>query len=773
MVTTSVGHRQRGFLLTLFLLFVIGTLLAIMGAGLYVLSLDGEVRQKFEGKRWALPAKVYARPLELYSGAPLSPADVRDELAILHYREQPGAAGPGTWFQSGGHLYVHTRGFQFPDGLEKSQTLRLTFQGSVVTDVASTLKSSKGVVRLEPLTIGGIYPRQNEDRVLMRLSEAPPYFIKALIATEDRGFYKHHGISIRGTLRAVWVNLTSGHLRQGGSTLTQQLVKNFYLTDERTLKRKLNEAAMSLLLEMHYSKNDILETYLNEVYLGQRGSHSVNGFALASQFFFGQPISELELHQVALLVGMVKGPSVYDPRRKPKAALARRNTVLDNLFNVGEITAAQRDAAKAKPLGVISNPTATGTVYPAFTDIVRRQLKKEYREEDLSSEGLRIFTTLDPRVQNAANRAMREQMARLQKVHGKRAAGLEGAVVVSNPENGELLAVIGGSQTRFTGFNRAVDISRQVGSLFKPAVYLAALESGQYTLVSPLDDGPVQLQNQGGKVWEPKNYDGESHGIIPLHQALAQSYNQATIRLGMTVGIPTVLSTLKRLGVENSLSPYPSVLLGAANLSPMQVAGMYQTIAANGFQSPLRAIREVVDAKGKPLSRYELEVKQVFDPTPVYLLQYAMQQTMRSGTAAAAYKKLPADLVMAGKTGTTNDMRDSWFAGFTGNYLAVVWMGHDDNRSTGLTGATGALPVWVDLMTSLHPVSLASVQPENVQWHWADNASGKLSAEQCEGAVYVPFRTDTVPTEAIPCAQGTIPAIVDKMINKVKDFLGQ
>lgn len=765
--------RQHGFLLSLLLLGVILLLLAAIGAGVYAFSLDGEVREKFEGKRWALPAKVYSRPMELYVGAALGLSDVRSELDILHYREQAGAGSPGTWSLSNGSLLVHSRGFDFADRSEPSQTLRLRFQGSVLAELESTLpqQSKSGVVRLEPLTIGSIYPKQNEDRVLMQLKEAPPFLVDALIATEDREFYSHHGISPRGVMRAVWVNLTHGKLRQGGSTLTQQLVKNFYLNDERTLKRKLNEAAMAILLEMHYSKQEILETYLNEVNLGQAGPHSVNGFALASQYYFGQPIGELELQQVALLVGMVKGPSLYDPRRHPREAVARRNTVIDNLYNVGRITLAQRDAAEAKPLGVISNPTATGTLYPAFLDVVRRQLHKEYKEEDLSSEGLRIYTTLDPRVQNAASASMTESVERLTRTYGRRAAGIEGAMLVSNPENGELLAVIGGTQTRFTGFNRAIDISRQVGSLFKPAVYLTALESGKYNLATPLDDSAVQVSNPGGKTWEPENYDGVSHGSVPLYDALAHSYNQATVRLGMSVGVPPVLSTLKRLGVSSDLPPYPSVFLGAATLSPMEVMGMYQTIAANGFQSPLRSIRAVVDAHGKLLSRYELEVKQVFDPTPVYLLQFALQQTMRSGTGAAAYERLPHELIMAGKTGTTNDMRDSWFAGFTGNYLAVVWLGYDDNRPTGLTGAMGALPVWVGTMARLHPSSLTPTQPENVMWQWVDHDSGKLSSEKCSGALYVPFRNDTLPTESVACAQGTVPAMLDRMINKVKEFL--
>lgn len=760
--------RSRGFILITLLILLVLALGGTIALGFWLLRLDGVVQEKFEGKRWAIPARVYARPLELYAGAALSRQDLLDELAILNYRQQS-ATSPGTWQQRGTDLYVHTRGFQFSDGTERAQVLRLRFNGNALTDVASTLRNERGVVRLEPLAIGGIYPKHKEDRVLMQLKEAPAYLVPALLATEDRSFYRHHGVSVRGILRAVWVNVSEGGLRQGGSTLTQQLVKNFYLSDERTLSRKLNEAAMAILLELHYGKNEILETYLNEVNLGQSGQHSVNGFGLASQFYFGQPISELQLHQVALLVGMVQGPSFYNPRRNPARAKARRNIVIDNLFAEKKISAAERDAAKKRPLGVIAKPTAASTVYPAFLDLVKRQLKSEYKDEDLSSDGLRVFTTLDPRVQNAADDAFAVSLSRLQKTYGKRMNGLQGAVLVSNPENGELLAIVGGHGA-FTGYNRALDADRQIGSLIKPAAYLTALESGMYTLATPLDDGPVQLLSQSGKIWEPKNYDQQDHGMVPLYAALANSYNQATIRLGMTIGVPAVINTLKRLGVEQKLANYPSLLLGAVNMRPIEVLTLYQTLAAGGFRSPPRSIREVVDSQGKSLKRYGLEVQQVFDPTPLYLLNFAMQATMREGTGASAYQRLPADLVMAGKTGTTNDLRDAWFAGYTGNYLAVVWLGHDDNHSTGLSGGTGALPVWTDLMARLHPVSLAPVQPDNVQWQWVDRASGHLSAEQCPEAVYMPFRIDTLPQETVPCAQGGVPAMLDRVIDHVKGW---
>lgn len=756
------------------LLILTLALIALVGLGLYALTLDNQVRSKFEGKRWAIPAKVYSRPLELYTGAPLSREDVLAEMELLHYRAAPTWDMPGVFSEKDGELYIHTRGFVFSDDTEKSQVLKLKFDGGTLSDLASTHQNGRGLVRLEPLVIGGIYPRQNEDRVLMRLKEAPKFLEPALIATEDRNFYSHFGISIRGILRAMAVNISSGELRQGGSTLTQQLVKNFYLTDERSLKRKLNEALMAILLETHYSKQEILECYLNEVNLGQNGNRSINGFGLAAQFYFGQPISELGLSQVALLVGLVKGPSYYNPWRNPERALSRRNTVLDNMLGQGRITRAQYDKAKSRPLGILIQPTAGLSLYPAFVDVVRRHLKQEYKEEDLNSEGLRIFTTLDPRVQNAAGASFNRTVSQL-RTRSKKMSDLQGAVVVANPENGELLAVLGGYGS-FTGYNRAVDANRQVGSLLKPAVYLTALASGQYNLLTPLDDSAVEIAGQSGQIWRPENYDRQDHGVVPLYDALAHSYNQSTIRLGMTVGIPAVIKTLKELGVRQELPNYPSLLLGAVDMSPMDVLQLYQPFAANGFQTAPRAIREVVNSQGKRLTRYGLDVKQVYDPAALYQVNYAMQQVMRNGTGSAAYARLPGNLVMAGKTGTTNDMRDAWFAGYTGNYLAVVWVGHDDNRSTGLSGASGALPIWTDMMTRLHPVSLAPVQPDTVSWIWADRASGKLSAESCPGAVYVPFPTAGIPAELTPCAAAAdttadpIGRLLNGTVNKFLDI---
>lgn len=741
--------QQRGFALIGLILLTM-TLIAAIALGLYMIKLDRVVKEKFEGKRWEIPARVYARPLELYTGAALSSDALKDELKLLNYRKANDYQAAGTWSQQGSYYYVHTRGFDYGDSQDPNQVLKISFAGSQVADIQSTQNNGTGIARLEPIQIGGIYPRHNEDRVLVKLENVPQPLLDALIATEDRSFYQHHGVSIRGTARAIVSNITGG-ARQGGSTLTQQLIKNFYLTSERTLKRKFNEALMAILLEMRYSKNDILEAYLNEINLGQNGNRSINGFGLASQFYFGQPLSELKLHQYALIVGLVKGPSQYNPWRNPKTSLERRNVVLNNMLITGKIDTAQFDTAVKKPLGILKNPTAGRSLYPDFLDVVKRHLAEQYQESDLRSEGLRIFSTLDPRVQQAANQSFNSTVASMVNRNKKQLDGLQGAMVVANPQSGELLAVVGGSGV-FTGYNRALDARRQIGSLVKPAVFLTALQSERYSIVSPIDDSAVSITGMGMTDWQPKNYDRQDHGMVPMYTALARSYNQATVRLGWEMGVPSVINTLRQLGIEAEIPNYPSVLLGAVNLTPMEVLSMYQVYAGGGFGHPPTAIRAVVNAQGVPLQRYGLSMRQRIDPSYAYLINYGLQQVVDNGTARAALNSLPADLKLAGKTGTTNDTRDAWFAGYSGNYVSVVWLGHDDNRPIGLTGSSGALPVWTNLMKRLPltPVNLA--QPTNIVWYWLDEATGNLSAEGCAGAVLAPVTQRTVPTQMVACA---------------------
>jgi penicillin-binding protein 1B len=546
------------------------------------------------------------------------------------------------------------------------------------------------------------------------------------------------------------------------------LVKNFYLTNERSITRKLTEAMMAVLLEVHYSKQEILEAYLNEVFVGQDGQRAVHGFGLASQYFFSQPLSELKLHQVALLVGLVKGPSYYNPRRNPERALERRNLVLDLLEQQGVATAEVVAAAKKMPLGVTKTGSLADSSFPGFLDLVKRQLREDYRDEDLTEEGLRIFTSFDPILQMKSESAMSETFKRLSGRKG--VDDVEAAMVVTNPETGEVQALIGSRKAGYAGFNRAIDAVRPIGSLVKPAIYLTALEQpNKYTLTSWVADEPFQVKGADGQIWKPQNFDHKAHGNIFLYQGLAHSYNLSSAKIGLELGVPNVFKTIAKLGVEADWPAYPSMLLGAGALSPMQVATMYQTIANGGFNTPMRGIRSVLTAEGEPLKRYPFQIQQRFDPGSIYLLQNAMQRVMREGTGRSVYNVLPGSLNLAGKSGTTNDSRDSWFAGFSQDLLAVVWLGRDDNGKTPFTGATGALQVWTSFMRKADPLPLDMAQPDNVVQAWVNAATGEGSDPGCPNAVQMPYIRGSEPAPGAACGGPAAPA--QEVMDWVKGWL--
>ncbi len=752
-------YHQRGSLILSFI-FIVLVIMALVVSTWYVIRQDRLITQKFEGKRWNLPAKVYSRPLELSQGTTLSDKQLQLWLDLLNYRKTDNYDNTGTFTKKTAtdktdgspinEYYINTRAFEFAkDNTEPNQILKITLKGDQVDALQSTQPNTSGVARLEPVLIGGIYPDNNEDRIVLNINQMPQHLIDALIATEDRGFYEHHGISLRGIARALYSNVT-GKPRQGGSTITQQLVKNFYLNSDKTFKRKANEALMSVLLELHYNKSEILQTYMNEINLGQNGNHSINGFGLAAQFYFNRPLSELRLDQLALLVGLAKGPTQYNPLRYPDAALARRNTVLDNMLVTGKIDQSTHDEATARPLDVVKNPTIGKSRFPAYLDVVKRELNRSYRPEDLKNEGLRIFTSFDPNAQQAADDAVLQSLATLKKSDPKQLSNLQAALVSADPRTGELLAVVGGG-TEFTGFNRAVDAKRQVGSLLKPIIYLTAFEQGRYNLASPVSDAPIKLKLSDGTSWTPANYGGGSHGDVPLLTALANSYNQAAVRVGLEVGVPTILNQLYKMGINTQLPNYPAALLGAVNLSPMDMLGVYQVLASGGFKHDIHTIRSIVDSQGRLIQGSSLQNRQVVPIAPAYMTNFAMQQVIKTGTAKAALT-LGDTLNLAGKTGTTNDYRDAWFAGYSGNYVNVVWVGRDDNQPTGLSGGNGALPMWINYMQRLPLIAVNLTQPGNIEWLWLENGQGTLSNEKCPNAVHVPVNIDDLPTESSECA---------------------
>lgn len=732
--------------------FLVGIVIGSLFAAAYVLQQDELVTSKFEGKRWSLPARVFARPLELYEGQSLKPDDLHKELQLLNYSFVTHLVGTGQFKRDKNTFHIQTRGFKFADDQEISRRIRLDLKNDKIVKISNTeSKEPLVLMRLEPVLIGNFYPRHNEDRVLVKLDDVTPILAKGLVAVEDKKFYEHFGVNLKSIVRALLANARAGRRVQGASTLTQQLVKNFFLTNEKSYKRKITEAIMALLLEVHYDKDEIIEAYINEIYLGQNGKRAVHGFGLASQFYFNKPISELRTEQVALLIGIAKGPSVYNPRSRPKSALKRRNLVLDVMAREGILDPKDIVSLKQKSLGVTLESPPSVSPFPSYLELVKKQLQRDYQENDLRSEGLLIFTSMDPVIQIKAEQVLQSRLKKLEKSRRMEKEKLNGAMVVSSVQGAEILAVVGGRNARFAGYNRALNASRQIGSLIKPAVYLAALESGQYTLGTPIDGGPVTVRLAKDKIWQPKNYSGKDVGVVSFEQALIHSMNTPTVRIGITIGLDKVITKLHMLGLNKEAAPNPSLLLGALQLTPMEVQQIYQTIASGGTYTPLTAIRSVMNSYGKALRRYPLQVKQVASEESVYLLEFVMNKITKEGTAQYLARVLPKWKNSAGKTGTTNKNVDSWYAGFTGQHVVSVWVGRDDNKPTGFTGSAGALRVWADLMKDIPTKPFKPKRPKNIKFFNIDKTTGLLYNSACGSPAIVPFIKGTEPKTMSQC----------------------
>ena len=722
----------------------------------YVLHLNTVIRRKFDGKRWSIPAVVYARALELFSGRAITADQLEKELLLAGYRRESEVKDPGGYARSGDIIRLVSRDFHFADGLEKSLPLIVSFTDNRISRIGRMDSGeSVSLARLDPARIGSFHPRRHEDRILVTKEELPSILIKTLIAVEDKKFPKHFGIDPIAILRAVYINFRAGGTIQGGSTLTQQLVKNFFLSNERTLWRKFNEAIMALLLEAHYSKDEILTAYANEIFFGQDGGRAVHGFALASQFYFHKDLLDLKPDQIAVLVGMVKGPSYYDPRRHPERCLKRRGIILEVMRKENILTDEQYSQAMVAELLGPRKVMSGFNRYPAFLDLVRRHLSRDYRQEDLTTDGLKIMTTLDPLVQTQVEQELAATLKELEKK--TESTELEGAVVISSRENGEILALAGGRETLHSGFNRALDAKRPVGSLIKPAVFLTALRNG-YTLSTPLEDMPISLPSPGGGSWTPDNFDHKHHGRVSMMEALVFSYNLATVKAGLDVGVEKVAQTIKMLGAEEDFTPYPSLLLGAVSMSPLEVAQIYQTFAGEGFYVPQRAISSVMGSDNRILKRYGLSMEQRFNPQHIFLINTALKRVVSEGTGASLSHYLPSSLMAAGKTGTSDDLRDSWFAGFTGDRLAVVWLGSDDNKSIGLTGSSGALEVWGRVMAGLETQPLDLREPPGLKWarvyfnNYGEDSRFKGRSD------LLPFVEGTIPSGAYEVSSPALPA---------------
>lgn len=703
--------KRRSFKRFLLKVAFTGAILTVFYGG----YLDWQIRSKMDGQIWRLPAEVYSRIESVKISDNLAFDEVIQILLDNEYRQTTMVAAPGDFKLEDDTIVVLRRAFPFPDKPEPQRVLRLRFVDNKLNRIED-LVAVKAIdeFRLAPKLIA-MLESDNEDRLAIPLQNYPRLLIDALILTEDRRFYDHHGINPVGIIRALITNIRAGQTVQGGSTLTQQLVKNLFLSSERTITRKANEALMSLVLDWRYDKNRILETYLNEIYLGQNSDTQIHGFELASQFYFGRSIREISLDQIALLVGIVKGPSLYNPWRNPQNALERRNVVLKLMLEHKMIGDELYQLLSQRPLGV-QQKGQISRKYPSFIQTLQADLRRELGEHKISSLlGARIFTTMDLKQQAQAENAVVNTVSQLQLK--TKNPYLEGAMIVADYRVGEIRAVVGGLQTQYAGFNRALMAKRQIGSLVKPSIYLTALSNPeQFRLNTPINNQPITINVKGSPPWQPRNYDKKYSGSVMLMDALARSLNIPTVNIGMKVGLSKVIDTQKAMGWDNVEIPkVPAMLLGAYTISPYDVTKLYQTIANQGGRIDLTTVDTITDRQGNIIYQHDKTAKQVVPQEAAFQTLFAMQQTVERGTARSLQNDY-ADLRLAGKTGTTNDARDTWFVGIDGKNISTVWLGRDDNGETKLTGASGALQIYKDYLSHTYIEKLKLNKPANMKW---------------------------------------------------------
>ena len=725
---------------------IIVALIASIPFAIWVWWLNDQVVSRFEGQKWQVPSEVYSAPVILKSGAPWKKQDLENLLEETGYRFGRNSQKVGWAARSQTKVSAHLRSYVDHLGFHESQRRIFSFDnGRLVIQALNGDQIEEA--RIEPQRIGFLYGGNTESRQILKYDEIPAPLIDILIAVEDREFYQHWGISLTGIARAVVVNLTHGSRRQGGSTLTQQLVKNMYLSSERTYTRKLTEVVMSLLLEYHYSKEAIITAYINEVYLAQLGSSALHGFAAASQHFFGRPVNELNIDEFALLVGMVKGPSLYNPERSPNRAKARRNTVLAVLKEQGRLTNADYNSLINQPIR-LAKKQKSRSVYGDYLDLVAMQLSRDFDETTLATKNLKIYTGVDIRAQREASLAMQRQVASLEKRDPK-LKGLQGAMVVTDRLSGQVRAVVGSSGDYYTGFNRALGAVRPIGSLVKPPLYLAALATGRYTWWTQVEDKRLRFQ-VGGQIWEPENYDRRTHGVVHLYEAMAKSYNLATVAVAQDIGFDRVGDTLRQLGVKRPFTMHPATALGALELSPFEVSRLYQPIASQGRSSELGVVLAVMDQNDQLMKRFNQDTEVPFTDAVLAVTLDGMTKTPKIGTARAAQAVFP-NLNFAAKTGTTNQQKDSWYVGITGDYASTIWLGDDENVPLSITGSSGAQKVWIDFTKNVNPRSLPDDLPSGAARFNVLNDKFEIAADRCDDKTTLSFILGTEPKSSSSC----------------------
>ncbi len=713
----------------------------VLGVGIYLIYLDAKVTRKFEGQKWQIPAQIYAQALILDRNLIINQQQLITELKTLNYRQVKQLRGAGEFTVSKNHLSVARRAFDLPAGRQSEQRFTIEFgaysEADKIVDIRD--RQSRKVlsqVSLEPLLIERLLSPHHEDREFLPVEDFPEQLKDTLLLVEDRGFYHHYGVSITAIFRALWQNIKAGRTVQGGSTLTQQLAKNFYLNSRQNLVRKINEAFIALLLDFRYSKDQILEAYVNEVFLGQFHHRAIHGFGLASRYYFSKPIDELQPHEFAVLMAIIKGPSYYNPHRHPKRTLARRDLVLRLMFENHILNRREYKASIVMPLGISKKNQFMPLRFPAFIDQVKRELKHTISDSELLSDGIKVYTSLDPRLQRATEQVIVQQLPLIEREH--QINKIEAVSVSIDVDEAAITAMVGSRNVHFSGLNRAIDMRRNIGSLIKPAIYLTALsEPDDYTLATLLKDEPITLLNKNGDKWQPENFSKSHQGQMTLLQALSRSKNVPTVNLGMALGLKSVTKSLKQLGIERSVPQYPSLYLGALELSPLEISQMYSTIAARGIHRKLSAVKSVTTSDGDLIWQRVLKGKADFGYPAVYLTTRGLKEVANSGTARRL-KGLFPEIVFAGKTGTTDALRDSWFSGFDDKTLTTFWVGKDDYSPVGLTGSEGALRLFGELHQLIPSYSLVDAMPENVSEQYFSAQTGELFAEECADAVKLP-----------------------------------
>ena len=730
--------------------------LALLAAGAIALFfIDSEIRSIMDGKPYSEPTHVYARPFRIELGDPVSLAHLARKLERYGYRNAKRISQPGDYSigHSSADLYVRKTPHATIPGQSALPVRIHAEEGKIAAIRIAGKNQSLAAIDLEAPLVGTLQLAPHQDRITLKLHEMPEILLHALFIMEDRQFNDHRGVDFKAILRAAISNMLKGKAVQGGSTITQQLVKNLFLTPEKTFKRKIKEAAYALVLEWRYSKSQILETYLNEVFLGQSGNRAIHGFPLASEYYFGRPVWDLRPHEIALLVGIISAPSHYNPHHHPERARLRRNLTLRKMAESGTLTDDAANRYMRLPLGTTSRSQEKITSFPAYFDYLQRHLRRYYSEDVLRKSGLDVHTTLDLDIQHVAQHALSQTLDQLEAEKQMPAGSLQGAAIVVEPSSGSVLAVVGDRSAQSSGFNRATDIERQIGSLVKPAIYLAALKPQHgYTLASILPDRPISLDLEDGTRWSPKNYKDEYQGSVPLFEALAYSYNLPAVHLGMKLGVKETITTLKQLGIVRKIREYPSTLLGSSEHNPMEMAQMYQVIANSGLLVPLRGLTRILNPEGEIIARFPVKAVQAIPKASIGLVHHVLSQSAQFGTASRLGRIFPSSLNLAGKTGTTNQFRDSWFAGYSGNLLAVIWVGRDDNRPAGLTGSSGAMRVWEALMTNLDLAATYPPGKQELRYFYIDPENGLLANKECVHRINIPFVPGTQPSASSPCA---------------------